>query len=380
MQLPLRATRAEINLDNLGHNVKAFRTLLGAGTSLMAVVKAGGYGHGATEIATFALRQGAERLGVALAEEGAALREQGIKAPILVMGPSWTEQLPLFFEYNLTPTVFTRKTAEYLAAEAVSRKTTIKVHVKIDTGMGRIGLFPHSEAVPFITGLQDLAGLEVEGVFTHFASADEKDKGFAREQLTRFVEVLNALRERKICPPLVHAANSAAAIEMPGARFNLARIGISLYGHYPSAEVDSSIIDLKPLLTLKSRVAHVKEVPAGTPISYGSTHVTKGQVGVATIPAGYGDGYNRLLSNRGRVLIGGKSRRIIGRVCMDQFMVDLGRAGDVRPGDEVVLIGDQGREKISVEEIAGILGTINYEVLCNVGKRVPRVYRSSSER
>lgn len=374
MPAPLRATRAEINLKNLAHNMRSFRSLVAERTTLMAVVKADGYGHGSFEIADTALKHGAERLGVAFVEEGISLRKKGITAPILVLGTPFIDQAGLFFDFNLNPTIFTKELAECFAAEARRRKVKIKVQIKVDTGMGRIGIFPHEAASSFAVFLKSLLDLEVEGIYTHFATADEKDKTYSRKQLARFRAVIADLKEKEICPPLVHAANSAATMELPESWFDLVRIGISMYGHYPSEEVNKSTLPLKPLMSLKSRVAFVKEVPAGTAISYGRTYITPGKTLVATIPLGYGDGFNRLLSNRGRVLIRENSFPIIGRVCMDQFLVDVTGAAAVEAGDEVVLFGEQGSEQIPVEELASLLETINYEVLCAVGKRVPRVY------
>ncbi len=374
MTVPLRATRAEINLDNLAHNLKCFRAHVAKNTALMAVVKADAYGHGAVEVAKCALGHGASRLGVAFAEEGVALRKSGISAPILVMGAPFAEQTDLYFEHNLIPTIFTGETARCFSELAAKKETAIKIHVKVDTGMGRIGIFPHTDAVFFLEYLKTLPNLEVQGIFTHFATADEKDKSFAVKQLERFNQAIDALRQKDLCPPLVHAANSAATLEIPEAWFDMVRIGISMYGHYPSEEVNKNTIPLKPLMTLKSRVSHLKEVPPGTPISYGSTYVTVKNTLVASIPLGYGDGYSRLLSNKAHVLIRGKRFPIIGRVCMDQFLVDVTAMPEIEVGDEVVLFGKQEQEEIAVEEIARILGTINYEALCAVGKRVPRLY------
>jgi len=377
LTVPPRATRAEINLDNLAHNLKCFRSQVKKNTALMAVVKADAYGHGIGKVAKCALAHGATWLGVAYAEEGVTLRKSGISAPILVMSAPFADQAGLYFEHNLIPTIFTGEIARCFSKLAAKKETSINIHVKVDTGMGRIGIFPHTDAVFFLEYLQTLPNLEVQGIFTHFATADEKDKSFAEKQLERFNQVITGLRQKDLCPPMVHAANSAATLEMPKAWFNMVRIGISMYGHYPSEEVNKNTIHLKPLMTLKSRVSHLKEVPPGTPISYGRTYVTDKNSLVASIPLGYGDGYSRLLSNKAHVLIRGKRFPIIGRVCMDQFLVDVSKDPNIKTGDEVVLFGKQEQEEISVEEIAGMLGTINYEVLCAVGKRVPRVYIDS---
>jgi len=370
----LRATRAEINPENLKHNIVSFRNHIAEKTKIMAVVKADGYGHGAPEVASIALNNGASWLGVAFVEEGINLRLQGFKAPILVLNPPFPNQAELYFEYNLIPTIFTLETAEVFSDWAVKNNCLKEFHLKVDTGMGRVGISPYHTAEDFLVTTAKLPNLNCGGIYTHFATADEKDKSYAQKQLTRFLELVDRLKIKGKCPPLVHAANSAAALELPEAWLDMVRLGISIYGHYPSEEVDRNIISLKPLMTLKSRVSFVKTVPPDTCISYGCTYRTKLETTVATIPLGYGDGYSRLLSNKGHVLIRGKRHPIIGRVCMDQFMVEVSKDPRVETGDEVVLFGKQDGESIPAEEIAGILGTINYEVLCAVGKRVPRVY------
>lgn len=340
----------------------------------MAVVKADGYGHGASQIAAVALKNGATWLGVAFVEEGIKLRTEGFKVPILVLNPPFQNQIGLFFEYELIPTIFTMEMANLFSDYAVMVKKNKEFHLKVDTGMGRVGIFPYTAAEAFLQAVGNLPKLDCSGIYTHFATADEKDKSFAGKQLSRFLELVANLKTQRICPPLVHAANSAAALEMPEAWLDLVRLGISMYGHYPSEEVDKSILPLKPLMSLKSRVSFVKTVPEGTCISYGCTYVTERDTLVATVPLGYGDGYSRLLSNKGHVLIRGNRHPIIGRVCMDQFMVDVSTNRQVKVGDEVLLFGEQNDGSIPVEEIAGLIGTINYEVVCAVGKRVPRIY------
>ncbi len=374
MTVPIRATRAEVNLENLKHNLSCFRAHIADKTQIMAVVKADAYGHGSVKVAGTALNHGASRLGVAFVEEGIILREHGFNAPILVLNPPFADQVELFFEYNLVPTIFTADTAKLFSSQAVKRIQQKNIHVKVDTGMGRVGVFPHSAAEEFMQSISNLPNLVIEGIYTHFATADEKDKSYAKKQLARFLQVINDLKQKRICPPVVHAANSAAALELPEAWLDMVRLGISMYGHYPSGEINKDTLPLKPLMSLKSRISYLKQVPAGTCISYGCTYNTHGNTLVATIPLGYGDGYSRVLSNQADVLIKGKRHPVIGRVCMDQFMVDVSKDPQVKTGDEVVLIGKQGNQTIPAEEIAGLLGTINYEVLCAVNKRVPRVY------
>ncbi|MFO7952590.1 MAG: alanine racemase [Bacillota bacterium] len=374
MTTPLRATRAEINLDNLKHNLSSFREQIAAKTKIMAVVKADGYGHGAVEVSKVALEHGATWLGVAFVEEGIKLREHGFEVPLLVLNSPFANQVELFFKHNLIPTVFTKDMARLFSKHAVERKQKKEIHLKVDTGMGRVGVFPYTAAEEYLENVRKLPNLTVGGIYTHFATADEKDKSYAELQLQRFLDLINRLKKKGICPPLVHAANSAAALEIPESWLGMVRLGISMYGHYPSKEVDKKIIALKPLMNLKSSISFLKLVPAGTCISYGCTWVTEKETRVATIPLGYGDGYSRLLSNKAHVLIRGKRHPVIGRVCMDQFMVDVSADPKIKAGDEVILFGEQGNQPISVEEIADLLGTINYEVLCAVGKRVPRVY------
>ena len=370
----LRPTRAEINLANLRHNLRQFRRHLPAATRMMAVVKADGYGHGAVEIARQALTEGVDYLGVALVEEGIVLRKAGLAAPILVFGSPPPELVPLFFEYRLIPTVYSMDQAQRFSAEARQRGEKILLHVKVDTGMGRVGIFPPEDAAMFLTALQAMPGLQVEGIYTHMAAADEKDRRYTERQLGIFKRLLGTLEEKGLCPPLKHAANSAAAMLYPAAWLDMVRLGISMYGHYPSNEV-AWPLDLKPLLTLKSCIAFVKEVPPGTAISYGCTYTTLEKARIATIPLGYADGYNRLLSNRGSVLVRGRRAPVVGRVCMDQFLVRVDAISGVKAGDEVVLVGRQGEEEVTAEDIAALLGTINYEVLCGISARVPRVYR-----
>ncbi len=376
MNAHTRPTKAEVSLDHLRYNLANFRAYLSPETKIMAVVKADAYGHGASEIANSALSWGADYLGVAIVEEGIALRKNGIKAPILVFGNPVEEHVPLLFQYNLIPTVISLEMAKKLSTEACKRGKILSLHVKVDTGMGRLGIFPPEKSTSFLEDLKSMPGLKVEGIYTHFATADETDKTYAKEQIKRFKGLLEILKEKNLCPPLKHAANSAAAIELPEAWLDMVRLGISMYGHYPSEDVEKSRISLKPLLTLKTRVTFIKEVPPKTPISYGCTYITKEKSKIASIPIGYGDGFNRLLSNKGNVLIKGKRVPIVGRVCMDQLLVNISRISGVREGDEVIVYGSQEEEKISVEEIAKSLGTINYEILCNVGSRVPREYFS----
>ena len=367
-----RAAWAEIDLDAIAHNARELKRLIGRNVELLAVVKANAYGHGAVAVSSVALRNGADRLGVACVDEAIQLREAGISSPILVLGyiPPW-EADPVV-KYRLTPTVNTRQLALALSARSAAAKVTTPVHVKVDTGLTRYGLRPE-EVVAFAKRLVSLPALHLEGLWTHFASADEQDKGFTYDQLAVYQDTLADLSRAGIEVTCRHAANSAATLDVPESHLDLVRCGISLYGLYPSGEV-SRRIDLKPAMALKSRVARIHRAPSGTSVSYGRTYTTSSGTSLALVALGYADGVRRALSNRGHVLVRGERAPIVGRVCMDQFVADVGGIGGVRHDDEVVLIGQQGEQRITAEEIADLLGTINYEVTCSVSARVPRVY------
>jgi len=363
-----RATRAVIDIGAISHNVAQIRKKIGNKRGLMAVVKADGYGHGAVEVSRAALRSGADSLGVALPEEGQQLREAGIEAPILVMGLIQPEEAYKVVKFRLSQTVASVELLETLEHEAVKASTEVRVQVNLETGMGRIGVNP-DDAVSFVRKVKSFKNLNLEGLFSHFSSADEKDKTFSKRQLQLFDQVIGNLQIAGIEVPKKHMANSAAILDLPQSYYDIVRPGIMLYGLYPSRAVSHSI-ELKPAMTLKTKVSRVKVVPPGTPISYGRTFITNKKTTVATLPVGYADGYNRLLSNHGEVLIKGRRAPVIGTICMDMCMVDASSVEDVRPGDEVILFG----EELPVDEIAAKIGTINYEVVCGVNQRVPRVY------
>lgn len=371
----IRPTWAEIDLDNLRHNILEIQRITSSHTKLCAIVKADGYGHGAVEVAREALACKASYLGVALLDEALELRGDGITSPILILGFTPESQFDTIIEHDITQTIYNLESAVILSEKAVKRNKKAKVHIKIDTGMSRIGFCPDTSSVSQIRKLFSLKGLEVEGIFTHFARADERDRSVTYEQFRVLTETVNAIEESGYKIPIKHAANSSGILEYPNTHLNMVRPGIILYGLYPSDEVTKSRISLKPLMNLKTRVSHVKVLPRGRAISYGGTYVTQRQSLIATLPIGYADGYPRLLSSRSQVLIKGQRAPILGRICMDQCMVDVTDIkGDVEPGEEVVLIGSEGGDKISVEEIAKLAGTINYEITCGISKRVPRVY------
>ena len=371
--LSVRPAWAEINLDNIAHNIGLFRKQIGPVTGVMAVVKADGYGHGARKIAETALQAGVSSLAVAFVDEAVDLRQAGIKAPIQILGYTDPSLFAKLVQYNLTPTIFGLDTAEQFSSQARQHNVVLPVHIKVDTGMGRVGLLPE-EALEVITRVALLDGLKIEGLFTHLAAAEESDKSYTAEQLLLFNRIVDGCLERGISFPQIHVANSAAALNHPSSRFNIIRLGLSMYGCYPVPEMREIEPKLKPALTFKSRVILVKKVPAGKAISYGCTYHTSRESLIATIPVGYADGYSRLLSNKGQVLIRGCRVPVVGTICMDQLMVDVTDVPGVRLGDEVVLYGRQGYEEIKVEEAAELIGTINYELLCAVSKRVPRYY------
>lgn len=367
-------TVAEINLNNLIHNLNQVRSCIESGCRILAVVKANAYGHGLLRISQELEQNGVDMLGVAHVEEGICLREGGIRSDILVMGVLDDSQAGSIVEWRLTPVIYTLSVAKALSLEASRRNTTISVHIKVDTGMRRIGLDP-SEVVKFVREISGLKGIRIEGIMTHFAEADLANIDFVREQLYSFISTWRTLERDGIHIPLKHAANSAAIIELKESHLDIVRPGIMLYGYIPSHSLAEKV-DVRPVLNLKTKVVYVKRVPPKTGISYGRTFVTSRETLVATIAIGYGDGYNRLLSNRGEVLVRGNRAPVIGRVCMDMSMVDVTGVPGVSAGDEVVLIGTQGREQITADDIARWTETISYEVLCNIGERVERKYIS----
>ncbi len=367
-----RPTRAVVDLSALEHN---FRLALARaeGRKVLAVVKAQAYGHGAVPVSRRLLSAGADMLGVALLEEGRELRQAGIKAPVLIMGGLFPDQADEIVAWNLTPVVSTVLFAQALSAAALRRsETRLPVHVKVDTGMGRIGV-EAGEAADLVEELKGMKGIEVQGLMTHFADADLADKGFSGSQMDRYDAVVKLLAGRGIEVPLRHAANSAALLDFGRALFTMVRPGIMLYGYDPVKGRAGGA--LHPVLSLVTRIAFLKSVPAGTPISYGRTFTTARSTLVATIPIGYADGFSRGLSNRGEALVRGVRVPVIGRVCMDMCMLDVTDVPGVIEQDEVVLIGEQDGQLITADGIAERLGTIAYEVLCGIGSRVPRIYR-----
>lgn len=379
-----RPTRAELSLDALRHNLQAFRNAMPEGCRLMASVKANAYGHGAVEIAREAERFGVDYLGVAFLDEALQLRKAGIRTPILVLGFVAADALSAARDNDVTISLFREdimKAAAELPADVTGRK--LKVHIKIDSGMGRLGVLGQDAAISFIEKALKVPQLDVEGLFTHYARADEADKSYTKLQYDRFREVASYVEQQGLPIPIIHAANSAAGIDTPEWGGNMLRLGISMYGLYPSAEVNHQRIELEPVLTLKTEVVMVKTTPAGWGISYGTRYVTEGEERIGTLPIGYADGYSRMLTGKAHGLVRGVKVPIRGTICMDQCMIALDAAATgadslpVEAGEEVVLIGRQGDAVITVDEVAQQLGTLNYEVTCMLAARVPRVYVSS---
>jgi len=361
MQKLLGLTWTEVNLDAIAQNVKNIKKLIGKKKELMAVVKGNAYGHDILEISSVVLENGATRLAVARLEEAIFLRKAGITVPILVLGLTLKPQAESLVSYDITPTVCEFEMIEKLSELAVQMNKMAKIHLKVDTGMGRIGIFP-DDVLRFIKRIKTLKKVEIEGIFTHFSVADEKDKFYTEEQFKKFIEILTILEKEGIKIPIKHVGNSATLLDLPHMWLDMVRPGLAIYGLYPSKEVKKTI-NLIPAQQFKTKIVFIKELPRGESISYGRIYITKRRMRVASLPVGYADGYNRLLSNQGEVLVRGQRVPIIGRVCMDQCMIDVTNLTQVEIGDEVVLWGRQGEGMITVEEIAQKIRTINYEIV-----------------
>lgn len=367
--------RANIDLDAFSHNLNEIERVIDPNTKVIAVIKTDGYGHGAIPLAhMMESRDDIWGYAVATVEEGMALRRAGMKKSILILGYTFPEQFPEIVSHDLTPAVFSYDTAELFSEEACRQGKNLKIHIKLDTGMSRIGFQICQDNADEIAQIAELPNIVIEGIFTHFAKADETDKDFTKMQAESYQRMIQWLKDREIEIPIRHISNSAGIVDLPEYNLNLVRAGIILYGLWPSDEVCKENIDLRPLLSLKSHLVHVKTLEAGRSISYGGTFRTDTEKRIATVPVGYGDGYPRSLSNKGYVLIRGKRAPICGRVCMDQFMVDVTDIPEAKPGDEVTLIGTDGTDQITMEELGELSGRFNYEFACDLGKRIPRVY------
>ena len=366
-----RPTWAEVDLRQLERNYAAIQAHLGGQVSIMAVVKADAYGHGAIAVSKRLVKAGAERLAVAIVREGVALREAGIATPILILGGFSPGQEQAVIDYRLTPAIFSQEPLERLAEAARRAETVAPYHLKVDTGMGRLGV-NHGEVMAFVSRASGLDSIELVGIFTHLSSADEDEDEFTQLQVDRFTEVLRQLRVAGIEADLVHAANSAGSIFHSRSWFNAVRPGLALYGVNPNEQ--RCPFPIAPVLSLKTRIAYLKRVPCGTPLGYNRTFVAERESAVATLPIGYADGLNRLLSNRGRVIVRGRFAPIVGRVSMDLTIIDVTDIADAAIGDDVTIIGRSRGLSITPGDVAQQIQTIPYEVLTQISKRVPRVY------
>lgn len=367
----MRVTQAEVELSALRYNVKQVMKRVGANVRVLGVVKANAYGHGLVAASKAIIEAGARYLGVAFVEEGLELR-QHTKLPILVLSPPLDNSLETYVRFDLDATITSIEMAHALDAVAKSGGKKARVQIKVDTGMGRIGFLPEV-TIEAIRAVSALKNLEIVGVYSHFATSDETNKEFARKQLSIFRGIVSSVKDLGISSVLFHIANSGGVLDMPDSYFDMVRPGIMTYGYYPSLETSESV-DIRPALSLKSGVALVKTLKAGTSVSYGRKYFTKRESRIAVVPVGYGDGFTRLLTGKASVLIKGKRYPIVGTITMDHMMVDLGSDYEVQQGDEVVLVGRSGDEAITAWELASKLGTIPYEVLCMINGRVPRIY------
>lgn len=366
---------AEVSLSAMAENVKNVRKLLPEGTKLMAVLKADAYGHGAVEAGRH-IEKYIDAAGVASVEEGIELRKAGLKVPILVLGYSSFRQYGELIDYSIIPTIFEKDEAEKYSEEALKRGVVGKMNIAVDTGMTRVGFRVNEKSADIIKEISKLPGIFVEGMFTHLSCADTCDESYSEKQFGEFKKMVDMLEERGVYIPVKHMCNSAGIMKYPSHYYNCVRCGIATYGLYPSEEVDKGLLELKPALEWKAHVIHVSEVEPGRGVSYGATYVTHKEVTrIATVSVGYADGYPRALSSKGVVLINGRRAPVIGRVCMDQIMVDITDVGEVKVEDTATLIGRDGDEFISVEEVAEDAGSFNYELVCQIGKRVKRIYR-----
>lgn len=377
---------AEVDLSAIAHNMKEIRRITHPVARLMAIVKANAYGHGAVPVSRTVVENGAEMLGVARIAEAVELRQSGIRVPIVVLGYVPFDCLQDLWEFDVSTTVYSVAMARVMSRAASRAGKKIRIHLKLDTGMGRLGILLPFLAVPDASPKLDAAaaeavsiirlpGLELEGTFTHFAAADMAEKTFSRRQFESFMAFLEMLETLGVEIPMRHAANTAAIIELPETHLDLVRPGIGIYGYYPSDEVHRGVLSLKPAMTLKTRIIHLKNVPAGFKVSYGMTYETKKPTTIATVASGYADGVNRLLSNSGCMLVRGCRAPVVGRICMDQTMLDVGHVPHVALEDEAVIFGRQGESLMGADAVAALYHTISYEVVSAVGCRVPRMYR-----
>ena len=369
-----RRTWAEIDLDALAHNMRGIRKITSPSAQVMAVVKADAYGHGYYEVTKTLLENGADRLAVAMLQEGIQLRKSGFTQPILVLGALVEEDIEGYIDYEVTPNVFCVEQARAVSETAEKKGKTVKIHIKIDTGMTRIGFVATEDNEGIADEIAEIAkmpNIEIEGMFSHFATSDETDGAYTRMQYARFMDVVKKLEERSVTIPVKHICNSAGIMMYPEMHLDMVRPGIILYGLYPSDEVDKGRLDLRPVMSLKSKVTLVKEVEEGRGVSYGKEYITSKPTKIATVPIGYADGYLRRLKDKAKMMVNGETVPVIGRICMDQCMIDVTNVNTIKRGDEVTIFSDTG---ITMDDVAAWSETINYEIACEIGKRIPRIY------
>ena len=368
-------TWAEVDLDAIAHNMREIRRITDKNAQIMAVVKADAYGHGFMETAKTLLENGADRLAVAVLQEGKQLRSRGVTVPILILGASGPEDAEDLINFDITPNVFDYEFAKALSYEAEKKEKVTKIHIKLDTGMSRIGFVvddgDHEEIVDEIIKVSKLPYIEIEGIFSHFSTSDEENREYTALQFKRFMQVVDVLEQRGLHIPIKHICNSAGIMMYPEMHLDMVRPGVILYGMYPSDEVDKTRLNLIPAMTLKSRITLVKDVEPGRGVSYGKEYITDRTTKIATVPIGYADGYLRKIAKKGRMLVHGVKVPIIGRICMDQCMIDVTNVHNIDKGDEAIIFGKEG---ITIDDVAEWLETINYEVACVIGKRIPRIY------
>lgn len=368
-----RAVWAEINLDNLANNISEVRRVTNPNTKISAVIKADGYGHGAVAIAQTLLENGADRFAVATLSEAIQLRKEFKETQIMVLGYTPEYLAKEVIQNNIIQTIYSLEQAQEFSKVAKQLNKDIVVHIKIDSGMNRLGMLCNEDTVSTVLQMSKLDNLVIEGIYTHFAAADELDKTYTKTQVEKFSKIVEQIEQKGLSIPIKHVSNSAAIIDMPEFNFDMVRAGIMLYGLYPSQSVNHERVNLKEVMCLKVKIAQVKEIEAGSGISYGLTHKCEDKTKIATLPIGYADGYTRMLSNKAKVLVKNKKVPVLGNICMDQCIIDV-TGLDVKMGDEVVLYGGDNKDGISIDSVANLLNTINYEIVCMVDKRVPRVY------
>ncbi len=369
-----KRTWAEIDLDAIAHNMREIRKITSPDAQIMAVVKADGYGCGFYETTKVLLENGADRLAVAILQEGKQLRKRGIDVPILILGASFEDDIEDIIDSNITPNVCSFEFAKAISEVSERKQKTTKIHIKLDTGMSRVGFLisdNNEKVIREIEKISQLPYIEIEGIFSHFSTSDEADDSYTRLQFKRFMEVCNELKNIGINIPIKHICNSAGVMMYPEMHLDMVRPGVILYGMYPSEEVDKSRLNLIPAMTVKSKITFVKEVEAGRGVSYGKEYITDGTTKIATVPIGYADGYLRKIAKCGKMIVNGVKVPIIGRICMDQCMINVSNVHNIERGDEAIIFG---REGITIDDLAKWLDTINYEISCVIGKRIPRIY------